>query len=200
MSQSVKHKWYEDVVALLVGALLIGMGVIVFSEAKVLTGGVSGASLVLSYATPFTFGQYFFVLNAPFYILAVMRMGWQFTLKTVVAVTLVSIFPTFAKDWISLEFVHPAFSAIFGGALLGMGMIALFRHRAGIGGVSILSQFLQDKKIMNAGIFQLVTDLFILLAGAFVVPLENLFYSVLGAIVLNLIIAINHRPGRYFGS
>ena len=81
-----------------------------------------------------------------------------------------------------------------------MGMIALFRHRAGIGGVSILSQFLQDKKIMNAGIFQLVTDLFILLAGAFVVPLENLFYSVLGAIVLNLIIAINHRPGRYFGS
>ena len=176
------------------------MGVIVLEEAKLLTGGVSGMALILSYATPFDFGVYFFILNLPFYALAVLRMGWEFTLKTVIAVSMVSFFPSLTDGLIEFESIHPLMGAIFGGALVGMGMIALFRHRAGIGGVSILSQFLQDKKIMSAGIFQMIVDLLILFSGFFVLPVENLLYSILGALVLNLIVAINHRPGRYIGT
>lgn len=198
--ESMKHKWYEDVFAILLGSVFIGMGVAVFSDAMLLTGGVAGMSLILSYVTPLTFGMFFFLLNLPFYILAIMRMGWEFTLKTVVAVTLVSLFPMFVGDWIEIHTLNPLFAAFLGGALIGMGMIALFRHGAGIGGVSILAHFLQEKGIMRAGWVLLTIDAFILFAAFFVLPLSNLIYSVVGALVLNVMVGINHRPGRYSGS
>ncbi|HBH89764.1 YitT family protein [Ponticaulis sp.] len=196
---TLKHKWYEDVFAILLGALFIGMGVTVYSEAMLLTGGVAGMSLILSYIAPLSFGAFFFLLNLPFYLLAILRMGWEFTLKTVVAVTLVSIFPNLVTGWIAVETLSPLFAAILGGAMIGMGMIALFRHGAGIGGVSILAHFLQEKGIMRAGWVLLSIDAVILVASAFVLPLTNLVYSVVGAVVLNLMVGINHRPGRYFG-
>lgn len=195
----LNHTWYEDVMAVLFGSFFIGVAVVFYSEAHLLTGGVSGLSLVLSYVTPIDFGTYFFFLNGPFYLLAILRMGWRFTIKTVCAVAIVSVFPSFVPDWFTIGSVHPAFAAVFAGSLVAMGMLALFRHGSGIGGVSILGQFLQEKGLMRAGYFLLCVDCVILLGAAFVLPLENLIYSVLGAVVLNVFIAINHRPGRYFG-
>ena len=44
---------------------------------------------------------------------------------------------------------------------------------------------------------QLVVDLLILLAAFGVTDLWRVLLSVLGAVVLNMTLAINHRPGRY---
>lgn len=195
----VRHKWYEDVFAVFFGTLFIGMGVVFYSHAQLITGGISGLSLVMSYMTNIDFGTYFFVLNMPFYVLAIWRMGWRFTIKTVIAVAIVSFYPKFTPGWLVIEDLNPVFAAIFGGCLVGMGMIALFRHGSGIGGVSILGHFLQEKGIIRAGMFLLIADLCVLAIGAFAVPLENLLYSVIGAVVMNLFVAMNHRPGRYFG-
>jgi methyl-accepting chemotaxis protein len=40
---------------------------------------------------------------------------------------------------------------------------------------------------------------FVALASLAVLPPQNLALSLLGAVVVNLILAINHRPGRYLG-
>ncbi|MCW2483585.1 YitT family protein, partial [Candidatus Symbiopectobacterium sp. NZEC135] len=45
--------------------------------------------------------------------------------------------------------------------------------------------------------FQMALDVVIVLASLFVVSIPMLVVSVLGAVILNLIIAMNHRPGRY---
>jgi len=42
-------------------------------------------------------------------------------------------------------------------------------------------------------------DILILLAALFVLNYEQVLLSMLGAVVLNLVIALNHRPGRYLG-
>lgn len=195
----VRHKWYEDLLAVSFGTLFIGMGVVFYSHAQLITGGISGLSLVLSYMTKYEFGLFFFVLNIPFYALAIWRMGWRFTLKTILAVAIVSLFPDFVPRWLVIQELNPIFAAIFGGTLVAMGMIALFRHGSGIGGISILAHFLQEKGLMRAGWFLLIVDLCILAIGFFAVPLQNLLYSVIGAVVMNVFVAMNHRPGRYFG-
>jgi hypothetical protein len=46
---------------------------------------------------------------------------------------------------------------------------------------------------------QLGLDVAILAASFFVVGLPALLASVGGAVALNLVIALNHRPGRYLG-
>ncbi len=82
---------------------------------------------------------------------------------------------------------------------MGNGLLMLFRHRTALGGVNILAMFLQEKFGWRAGYVQLGIDCTILLASLAVLPPQNLALSLLGAVVVNLILAINHRPGRYLG-
>jgi len=46
---------------------------------------------------------------------------------------------------------------------------------------------------------QMLCDVAILALALFVVPPEKVLLSILAAVALNLVIAINHRPDRYFG-
>ncbi|MDT4873971.1 hypothetical protein FQZ97_1092440 [compost metagenome] len=80
-----------------------------------------------------------------------------------------------------------------------MGVLALFRHRSGVGGVNILALYLQDAYGIRAGWFQLGLDVLIMFGSLFFIPLENMLLSLVGAIAMNVIIAINHKPGRYLG-
>jgi uncharacterized membrane-anchored protein YitT (DUF2179 family) len=193
------HKWYEDAQALLLGTLLLSFGVTLYSETTLITGGVAGSSLLVEFVTPLSFGLVFFVLNLPFYILSIMRMGWGFTLRTFVAVAMISAETRLIPYLVDFSLLNEIFAAIAGAAMMGVGLVMLLRHRAGIGGITILSQFLQDKGIIRAGIFQLGVDLCILVVALFILPLKLVVLSIVGAFVLNLTVAINHKPGRYRG-
>lgn len=46
---------------------------------------------------------------------------------------------------------------------------------------------------------QLGIDGLIMLIAFLVLPADRVALSVLGAVALNLIIALNHKPGRYMG-
>lgn len=184
---------------MLVGTLLVSFGVVLYTNATLLTGGLAGLALLASYFGWLDFGWWFFLLNLPFYALAIFRMGWPFTIKTFIAVTLVSIWPRFIPMWMDLNWIHPLFSAIAGGTMIGYGMLSLFRHGSGIGGFNILVQYLQEKHGLRAGYVQMALDLSILCASFLVIAPERIAYSVVGAVILNLILAINHKPGRYAG-
>lgn len=199
MPTTQQHAWYEDIQAILIGALLVALGVMFYAKATILTGGTSGLSLLTSYLTPWSFGMVFFVLNLPFYALAILRMGWVYTFKTFATVTLISALSRLLPMWIDLPEINPVFASIAGGVLMAVGMVTLFRHRAGLGGVTILAQYLQEKNIIRAGWLQMGVDLTILAAALFFLPWDRVGLSILGAVVLNLTLAINHKPGRYMG-
>ncbi|ATZ95744.1 YitT family protein [Dickeya fangzhongdai] len=195
--QPVSHTLLEDVLALLIGTLMVSFGVIMLRQAGALTGGTAGMAFLLHYATHISFGAAFFLLNLPFYYLAIRRMGWQFTIKTFCAVAMVSLFSDLHPLFIHFDHLQPIYATLFGNLIMGLGFIVLFRHRASLGGVNILALYLQDKSGIRAGKFQMAVDVTIVLTSLFVVSIPMLIASVLGAAALNLIIAMNHRPGRY---
>jgi uncharacterized membrane-anchored protein YitT (DUF2179 family) len=164
------------------------------------TGSTAGAALLIEHATGIGFGVIFFAINLPFYWLAFKRMGPAFTIKTFIAVGLVSVFSKLMPMWIDFSMLNPIFAAIAGGALMGIGLLMLFRHRAGLGGINILALFLQEHLGIRAGYFQLAVDLVILACAFLTLPFDKVLLSILGAVVLNLIIALNHRPGRYLAA
>ncbi|STU95020.1 membrane protein [Klebsiella pneumoniae] len=143
------------------------------------------------------FGVVFFVINLPFYWLSVRRMGAAFTLKTFCAVGLVSLFSDLHGYFIHVDRLNPYYATLFGNIMVGIGFVVLFRHKASLGGVNILALYLQDKSGIRAGKFQMVVDACIVTASLWVVSLPMLLVSILGAVILNSIIAMNHRPGRY---
>jgi uncharacterized membrane-anchored protein YitT (DUF2179 family) len=194
-----RHRFYEDVMAMLLGTLMVSIGIVLYTKATLLTSGAAGLALLLQFATGINFGILFFALNLPFYWLAIRRMGWRFAARTFIAVGLVSVFTWATPGWLRIEAVDPLYAAVAGGSFMGLGLLALFRHRTGLGGINILALYLQEHHSIRAGWFQLGVDVVILTGALFLLPLDKVLISLAGAAVLNLILAINHKPGRYMG-
>lgn len=198
-AESARHRLYEDVLAIAAGTGLVALGLTFYAEATLLTGSTAGLALLLQYGTGASFGLVFFAINLPFYVLAAMRMGMAFMAKTFVSILLVSVLTGQTGRWIDIAYLNPVYAALAGGALMGVGMLILFRHGASLGGINILALFLQDRFAIRAGYFQLAVDVAILLAAFSVIPTDRIALSLLSVVVLNIVLALNHRPGRYAG-
>lgn len=194
-----KHRLYEDAMAMFIGTSFIALGISLYSQAMLMTGSTAGIVLLIHYATGYQFGPLYFLINLPFYYFAVRRLGWAFTIRTFIAVAMMSAIVKLLPHVIDVSSVDPLFAAIMGGTLMGMGVLSLFRHRSGVGGANIIALYLQDVYNIRAGWFQLGIDVIIMLTSLLFISWQNMLYSLLGAVVMNVIIAINHKPGRYLG-
>ncbi|MGP3372698.1 YitT family protein, partial [Escherichia coli] len=105
-----KHTRLEDVQAIILGTMIIAMGVNLYTHTGLLTGGSAGLAFLLKYATPLTFGQAFFLINLPFYLLAIRHIGWEFTLKTFLAVFCLSVFADITPMLVSFNDVNPVYA------------------------------------------------------------------------------------------
>jgi uncharacterized membrane-anchored protein YitT (DUF2179 family) len=194
-----QHTVFEDAQAILTGALFIALGVAMFAQAGLLTGGTAGLAFLIHYATGWRFGVVFFVINVPFYVLALRAMGWTFTVKTFCAVAALSLFSELMPLVLRFDFLQPVYAGVMGGFLIGAGLLMLFRHQASLGGINILALYLQQRHGWRAGKVQMAIDSLIVLAALGLVEPWLIAVSVLGAVALNLVVAVNHRPGRYLG-
>ncbi len=193
------HHFFEDIQALLCGTLVFAFAILLFRQAGMLTGGTAGLAFLAHYATGLSFGVLYFVLNIPFYVFGLRAIGKAFTLKTFCAVTLLSVFTETLPYVVRFEFLNPVFAAVLGGLLAGVGLLMLIRHQASLGGIGILAIYLQKTRGWRAGTLQMIADGSIVLAALLIADAERIALSVLGAVLLNIVLTINHRPGRYFG-
>lgn len=195
----IRHSAFEDAQALVTGALFVALGIALFAHAGLLTGGTAGLAFLIHYATGWRFGAVFFVLNLPFYWLAVRTLGTQFTLKTFCAVALLSLFTELTPAVLGIAHLNALYAAVMGGFLVGAGLLMFFRHNASLGGVNVLVLYLQDRHGWRAGKVQMAIDCAIVLAAFAIVDAKQVVLSVVGALALNLVVAVNHKPGRYLG-
>ena len=192
-----RHSAFEDAQGIVTGTLLVTLGLAFLQQLGLITGQVAGLALLVSLWTGVSFGPVFFALNLPFYWLAVRRMGWAFTLKSFAAVGLVTAFSLLRPDLLTFDTLDPLTGAVLAGVAQGAGLLAIFRHRASLGGVGVVAVYLQDRTGFRAGWTQLLVDLLVFALALLTLPLGAVLYSLAGAVVLNLVIAINHRRDRY---
>ncbi|WP_311220603.1 MULTISPECIES: YitT family protein [unclassified Acidovorax] len=197
LSPVAPHSTPEDALALFTGVLLISVGVAFFTSAGLLTGGTAGLAFLAHYATGISFGKLFFAFNLPFYWLAWRKMGRSFTVKTFAAVLLLSGLTELQSHFLQFAQLQPLYAAVAGGLITGTGFLVLFRHRCSLGGVGILALYLQDRYGWRAGKVQMGVDCCIVLLALFTVEPLKVVWSIVGAVALNLVLAMNHRPGRY---
>ncbi len=195
-----KHTALEDAQGLLFGSFVCGASLVLLTHLGLVTGQTAGLAVLISYLTGISVGTVFFVINLPFYWLAYQRMGVAFTLKTFIAVGLLSLFTEFLPLHLGFGDVTPWIGALLFGCMAGGGLLALFRHGASLGGIGILALYLQDRTGFRAGWTQLIVDACIFAVAAFVLEPGVVAASLLGALIVNLVIAINHRKDRYIGT
>ncbi len=194
------HSLGEDILAFVIGTSMVALSVQLLQHLGLITGQTAGLAVLLSYVGEQSFGLWFFVINLPFYVLAWWRMGLRFTVKTFIAVALVSVLTEVLPTHLSFAALTPAVGAFFAGAAAGLGLLAIFRHGGSLGGIGILGLYIQEQTGFRAGWVQLGFDFglfalaFWLLADPWLVA-----YSALGAFVINLVVGLNHRKDRYTG-
>lgn len=196
----VRHSPTEDALAMLTGTFLASLGLYLLRAADAVTGGTAGLALLGSVATGLPIGVLFIVVNIPFFALAAWFKGWVFTGKTMVGVLAVATFSGIHEIALGITAVNSVYAIIGGNLMIGVGLLVLFRHHASLGGFNVLALILQDKWGWRAGYVQMALDILVVLAAFAVVPVGNVLISALGAVILNLVLALNHRPGRYLGT
>ncbi|MCU7553214.1 YitT family protein [Alteromonas sp. ASW11-19] len=195
--QKTNHSVIEDMFALLCAGLFVAFGVYLFQSQDLMVGGAAGLALLGTHAFDVDFGVLFFVINLPFYALAWTQISKRFTFNTFISVTTVSVLSEQVHRVVDISHVNPVFAAVFGGLLIGMGMLIMFRHSSSLGGVGILAFYLQARFNIRAGSFQLAVDSLILLTALAYIAVPLVIISVLAAFCLNMVISLNHRPERY---
>lgn len=192
-----RHTPLEDAQGIFASSMTAALGLALMGSAGLVASGTAGVAFVLHYLTGYSFGLYYTVVNIPFYGLALKRLGKGFTIKTIIAVSLTSIITELQPHFVTIESIDPLWSAVLAGILLGFGLLGLYRHRASLGGVGVLAVYLQERFGWRAGLVQLAFDVVVLVAAFSVAPPAIVLCSVVGAVVLNLFLTVNHRADRY---
>lgn len=193
------HSIAEDGYAIAIGCAFIAMGIMLLKQANLVTGGIAGIALLMSYIVHWSPATLFTVINIPFFLLAAKVMGRAFGLKTVLTSIAIMILGLLMPLAMQVSKISPLFAALFGGSIIGFGILAVARHGAGVGGVGVVALILQKSRGWNAGRTQMACDAMILAASLPILTLDRLGLSILSAAAMNAVLVVNHRPGRYIG-
>ncbi len=193
------HSIAEDAYALAIGCILLVVGLVFLKAAGLVTGGVAGIALLLSYWLPIPAGVLFTLINIPFFAFAHRVLGARFALKSLLVNIGIALFSAVSRLSINVVDVHPAFAALVGGTVIGLGILVLARHQAGVGGTGVITLWLQNSRGWNAGRTQIAIDVVILAISIPVISSAQLAWSALSAAAISLILIAWHRPGRYIG-
>ena len=135
----------------------------------------------------------------PFFAFGLAIGGWRYIVRSVVAVLLVSIASRGLPLVIEIGRADAAVSSIVGGLLVGVGMLIVIRHGGSLGGLNILSLYLQERIGVSAGKTQLAVDTSIIGLSAMLLSAGNALLSVLSVVAINMVLITNHKAGRYSG-
>jgi uncharacterized membrane-anchored protein YitT (DUF2179 family) len=196
---ALAHTVADDVQAVATAVIFVSLGLSLLNSAGLMTGGTPGLGFLLSYASGLPLGLALFLVNLPFYVLAWRAMGVRFTVKTIAAVSSLSIGVELLRHVVSVH-AEPMYAAIAGGVLIGTGLLVMFRHKASFGGINVLALVLQRRKGWAAGQVQLIIDAAILATALLLMDWTRVAWSLLGAVAVNAVLIWNHRPGRYLSA
>ncbi|MFC0472266.1 YitT family protein [Halalkalibacter kiskunsagensis] len=188
---------------LLFGCLLTAIGVTIVGQSQIVTGGTAGLALSSSYILGLPFYVLFFLINIPFYVFSVLRMGWEFTLSTILSVSMLSTM-TYFSYLVPEMTLTPFFGGVLGSVLIGFGLSVLFLNGSSLGGANILALYLQKKFDWDPGKVNFVFDFVVVLSGFYYLGLLNGMYSIMSIAIYSIIISYfknqikerNHQKGK----
>jgi len=173
LKQYSQNFYWKDYLNITIGLFLYAIGLIGFIKpAGVVTGGLTGISLLVEYATdgkiPLQFT--YFSVNAVLLIIALKVLGFKFLIKTIYSVLaltlLLSVFPQIiSKPIVENE---PLMSAIIGGMMCGAGIGFVFNANGSTGGTDIIVAIINKYKNIAFGRLMMFLDFIIICCSFFV--------------------------------
>lgn len=172
------------------GVLLAAAGISVFlTPSKVVAGGVSGVGIIINGLYGFPVGTFMLLMNIPILLLGFKMLGKGFLLKTLYGTFMLSVF-TDLMSYIPHFTYDPLLCALFGGALVGIGMGLVFLIGATTGGVDVLAKILNKLfPAFDVGKCLFIIDFIIIFTSGMVFSdIELCLYGIISLLVVTYLI------------
>jgi uncharacterized membrane-anchored protein YitT (DUF2179 family) len=180
------------------GTVILGTGLktIVIPHGMI-TGGFSGAGILLFYYTDFlTPGIWYFILNIPVFIL-----GWIFISKRFLLYSLYgAIILTLVIDLVQFQFIIKdlMLAALAGGVIVGAGAGIIFRSLGSAGGNDIISVILNQKYGIRIGTYTFAFNFILFLFSFGTLATDMILYSmamsyITSQVIENFMMLFNQR-------
>lgn len=172
-------------VATLIGSIIAAIGVTAFFVPHhLLSGGISGISILVYYLTGLPIGLGMFILNIPIMIACYKFMGRQYTILSIVGTIIMSISfdaTAFLSDMTIIK--DPMISSITGGAVNGLGMGIIYKHNGNSGGLDVVGAIVKKFYSMEMGNVVMVLNMVILIFAAYLFSLELAVLTFVGVYI-----------------
>lgn len=167
--QSVRQ-WTVDLLFFTVGSAIYALSVNIFTAPNhIAPGGLTGVSTLLNFLFGVPIGTMILILNVPLIILGILKIGFRFIAKTIVATVFFSLFIDFTAPFLPRYTGDVMLASIFGGVLAGVGLAIIFMRGATTGGSDLLARLLGKKyPHISMGQMILFIDFFVIAASALV--------------------------------
>lgn len=180
-----------NVIKITLGSIIYAAGIQwFFAPVGMVSGGVTGVSMIINFMTGFPIGVMIIILNIPIFIISLRRYGLKFMLLSLVGMFVSSISIDLLAIWQISATDDPFLATIFGGLVCGLGLGIVYSTGATSGGMDIVAKLIQEKKpYINYGVFVLILDAIIVAAYAVIFKqVEKAMYTVIAVYIYTHVI------------
>ena len=175
-----KRRTYTAVV----DCAVIAVGAVLMVPFKIAPGGASGLATVLHYLAGLRVSVLIPLINIPIFIIGIIRLERDFLVKSVFGTVVLSI-ATETAAILPPPTSDPLISAVFGGAVMGIGISAVLSRGGTTGGTDILVLVIRRSfsEVSVGRLYLLIDGAVIAMAGLAFSSGEVIFYSAVSLVV-----------------
>ena len=176
----------ETLVCVLLGNAVLAFTVAAFLVPQgIIMGGATGIGLTIGHFIALDLSAIIFLVNIVLFVLGTIVLGKKFALTTLISTF---VYPVFLSVMRSIPGIteltdNIMLAALYGGALLGLGIGLVVRVGASTGGTDILALVLHKWFHISLAVFVYVVDFTVLLCQALFSNSEQILYGILVLIV-----------------
>lgn len=186
------RKRVREYVIITFAALLYGIGTsLLIDPNNIAPGGMTGLAICLNRLWNIGTGMWFLIMNIPILIIAIWKFGIRFTLSTIYATAMISVFTDLCTKFFSAFVIYDKILAVvFGSAATAVAIGLTFKCHATSGGTDVIIKLLRLKyPHIKTGALYILTDMVVLVIAAIVFnDIAAALYSFMSVIVTSIVV------------
>ena len=142
----ILKKYILEILQIAFGTIIMSIGIAQFLlPNKLSSGGFSGLATITYYIFNWPVGKTILILNIPCFVIAFIRIGKEFFLKSLIGTFFLSIFIDVFSKYLAIT-SDRILSCIYGGIFIGVGTATILKANASTGGSDLISIIIKSFK------------------------------------------------------
>lgn len=180
---SLKRFYWKDYLIIVLGTFMYALGVTQFiMPHHFVMGGLTGVAVLFNYAFGLPLSLMVFVMNGLLLLVAFKVLGWQFLVKTVVGVSLLTAFLGMFESfqWEPIMMDEPLMAGLIGAIVAGSGVGLVMSVNGSSGGTDIIVLVINKYRNITPGRTMLFVDL-VIVASSFLIfkSMETIVFGII---------------------